>query len=238
MIPKAIPLRNEQLFRLAMCHRSAVEDSVNDSYERLEFFGDSVLGLIVAQYLYEHHPDWDQGMMSKARSSVVQEGPLAEAALKLGLDSYIEIGPGEESIGGRTRPSVLCDVLEAVIGAIYIESGLEKARWFVLEQLHANLMQISAGDVSPHDHKSRLQEVAQALWRRTPTYKVLRESGSSHDRRFAVQVLFDNEVMGEGSGRSKKEAEQSAARDALEVIDRARRAREMAQLGQIETQEI
>lgn len=228
MIPHGVPLKSRDLFRLAMRHRSAAENSVADSYERLEFFGDSVLGLIVAQYLYEHHPDWDQGMMSKARSSVVQEGPLAETALRIGLDKYLELSQSEETTGGRTRPSVLCDIFEAVVGAIYIESGMEKARWFVLEQLHPYLMQISAGDVSPNDHKSRLQEVAQALWRKTPNYRVARESGSSHDRRFTVQVLFDNEVMGEGTGRSKKEAEQSAARDALEVIQRAQRARELA----------
>lgn len=226
MIPKSIPLKDERLFRIAMRHRSATEDALNDSYERLEFFGDSVLGLIIAQYLYDHHPDWDQGMMSKARSSVVQEGPLAETALRLGLQHELELSPGEEATGGRNRPSILCDIFEAVVGSIYIESGMEKARWFVLEQLHPYLMQISAGDVSPNDHKSRLQEVAQALWRKTPNYRVTRESGLSHDRRFTVQVLFDNEVMGEGSGRSKKEAEQSAAHDALEIIERARRARE------------
>ena len=228
MIPHSVPLKNEETFRRAMRHRSATEDAVSDSYERLEFFGDSVLGLIIAQYLFDHHPDWDQGMMSKARSSVVQEGPLAETALRMGLDQYLELSAGEESTGGRTRPSVLCDIFEAVIGAIYIESGLEKARWFVLEQLHPYLMLISEGDVSPNDHKSRLQEVAQALWRRTPIYRIAKESGVSHDRRFTVQVLFDNEIMGEGSGRSKKEAEQSAARDALEVIDRAQRARQFA----------
>ncbi|MBS1723342.1 MAG: ribonuclease III [Armatimonadetes bacterium] len=227
MIPISIPLKNEELFKLAMRHRSATEDSLRDSYERLEFFGDSVLGLVIAEYLYSHHADWDQGMMSKARSSVVQEGPLAETAQKLGLDSCLEISSSEEATGGRSRPSILCDIFEAVVGAIYIESGLEKARWFVLEQLHPYLMQISAGDVSPNDHKSRLQEVAQALWRRTPTYRVARESGMSHERRFTVQVVFDNEVMGEGSGRSKKEAEQSAAKDALDVIERAQRARQM-----------
>ncbi len=227
MIPKDIPLKSEELFELAMCHRSAVQDQVRDSYERMEFYGDAVLGLIVAQYLYEHHPDWDQGMMSKARSSVVQEGPLAETALKLGLDKLVKLSAGEEATGGRTRPGVLCDIFEAVIGAIYIESGLEKARWFVLEQLHPFLMRVSTGDINPNDFKSRLQELAQAIWRKTPDYRVRRESGAEHDRRFSVQVLFDNEVMGEGAGRSKKEAEQEAAKDALEVIERARRAKEL-----------
>lgn len=227
MIPKPIPLRDETLFQRAMTHRSAAQNSVEDSYERLEFYGDAVLSLVVAQYLYENHPDWDQGMMSKARSSVVQEAPLADRAKRLGLDQHLNLGPGEETSGGRDRPSILCDIFEAVIGAVYIESGLEKARWFILEQLNENLMEISAGDVSPHDHKSRLQEVAQALWRQTPTYRVSKEDGTDHEKRFTVTVLFENEVMGEGQGRSKKEAEQLAAKDALEVIERAQRSRKV-----------
>jgi ribonuclease III len=166
-------------------------------------------------------------MMSKARSSVVQEGPLAETAVRLGLDERLILTPSEEQAGGRRRPSVLCDIFEAVVGAIYIESGLEKARWFVLEQLHPYLMQVSGGDVSPNDHKSRLQEVAQAEWRATPQYRVMRETGHSHEPRFLVEVLLDNEILGEGTGRTKKEAEQSAAKDALEAIDRAKRARSM-----------
>jgi ribonuclease-3 len=199
-----------------------------DSYERLEFFGDSVLGLIIAQYLYEHHPDWDQGMLSKAKSSVVQEGPLAETALRLGLDTCILLSASEESTGGRTRPSILADVLEAVIGGIYLESGLEVARWFVLEQLSPYLHRISSGDVSPNDFKSKLQEVAQSIWRKTPQYRIAAEGGFAHDKRFHVQVLFDDEVMGDGHGRSKKEAEQAAAQDALQLIHRARQARELA----------
>jgi ribonuclease-3 len=206
-----------------MRHRSATP-RVQDSYERLEFFGDSVLGLIVAQYLYEQHPQWDQGMLSKAKSSVVQEGPLAETALKLGLDQFLELSSSEESTDGRRRPSILADVLEAIIGAIYLESGLETARWFVLEQLNPFLLMISTGDVNPNDYKSKLQEVAQSIWRKTPLYRVAGESGVAHNRRFMVEVLFDNEVMGIGEGRSKKEGEQAAAQDALAIIERAQQA--------------
>ncbi len=226
MIPKPIPLRNEELFRLALRHRSAAANPVADSYERLEFFGDSVLGLVIAQYLYEHHPTWDQGMLSKAKSSVVQEAPLAEVAKRLGLDQFIEVSASEAATDGRNRPSILADVLEAIIGGIYLESGLEVARWFVLEQLHPYLMLISGGDVSPNDHKSKLQEVAQSFWRQSPIYRVVRETGVAHEKRFHVQVIFENEPIGEGQGRSKKEAEQDAARDALGVIDRFRRAKE------------
>lgn len=228
MIPAAIPLRDGRLFQMAMCHRSGAADSVKDSYERLEFFGDSVLGMIIAQYLYEHHPTWDQGMLSKARSSVVQEGPLAETALRLKLDEHLILSPGEESAGGRKRDSILADVFEAVVGGIYLESGLETTRWFVLEQLDRYLKIVSGGDVNPNDYKSKLQETAQLLWRRTPVYKIVMEAGMAHNRKFKVQVLFDSEVMGEGEGRSKKEAEQSAAQDALELIERDQRARAMA----------
>ncbi len=221
MIPKAVPLRNEALFKLAMRHRSATK-TVEESYERLEFFGDSVLGMIIAQYLYEHHPDWDQGLLSKAKSSIVQEAPLAQVAARLGFDQYIELSASEEATGGKTRPSVLADVLEAVIGAVYLENGLEVARWFVLEQMHEAIMRIRGGDVNPDDFKSKLQEQAQAIWRTQPNYRVIQESGFSHDKRFTVQALIYDEVIGEGTGRSKKEAEQSAAQDALVVIERHR----------------
>lgn len=226
-IPSTIPLHDEVLFGIAMRHSSAAVANKNESYERLEFFGDSVLGVIVAQYLFEQHPDWDQGMLSKAKSSVVQEGPLAETSRRIGLDAHMEMGASEEATGGRERPSILADVFEAVIGAIYLERGLEAARWFVLEQLDPYLQLVSTGDVNPNDYKSKLQEAAQATWRKTPLYRIVRESGMAHARRFQVQVLFDDEVMGEGSGRSKKEAEQAAAQDALALIERARRAREV-----------
>lgn len=226
MIPKAIPLKSHQQFQLALTHRSAaVDDPVRHSYERLEFFGDSVLGLVIAQYLYEQHPDWDQGMLSKAKSYVVQEAPLAERASILGLSEYLVLSPNEEITGGRNRPSILADVFEALIGAIYLESGLEQARWFVLEQLRGFLDEISGGDVNPNDYKSRLQEIAQSIWRKTPNYRIKSEVGNQHERRFVVQVIFDSEVMGEGAGRSKKEAEQAAAKDALELIERARKRR-------------
>ncbi|MBN8690226.1 MAG: ribonuclease III [Armatimonadetes bacterium] len=220
-IPKGIPLKSEELFKLAMTHRSAATDSVAESYERLEFFGDSVLGLIIAHYLYEHHPSWDQGMLSKAKSYVVQEAPLAETATKLGLGEFLILSASEEFTGGRQRPSILADVFEALIGGIFLESGLEKARWFVLEQLHPFLETISGGDVNPTDFKSRLQEIVQSRWRTMPYYRLTDDSGSSHERRFAVSVIVDNEVLGIGIGRSKKEAEQSAAKDAIELIERA-----------------
>ena len=219
-VPRGIPLRDEGAFAMAMRHTSAAPNKVTDSYERLEFFGDSVLGLVVAQYLYERFPHWDQGMMSKAKSSVVQEAPLAEIALKLGFQDYLELSPGEEVTGGRQRASILADVVEAVFGAIYLESGLEVARWFILEQLDPYLSRVSGGDVNPDDFKSKLQEIAQGLWRKSPQYRVARETGTAHERRFVVEVVFDDQVIGEGIGRNKKEAEQAAAAEAIAVIKR------------------
>jgi ribonuclease III len=219
LIPKGIPLKSETLFKLAMTHTSAANNTVLESYERIEFYGDSVLGLVVAQYLYEHHPTWDQGMLSKAKSYVVQEAPLAQRAIVLGLGDHMILSANEEATGGRQRPSILADMFEALIGAIYIESGMEAARWFVLEQLHEYLDQIRHGDVNPSDYKSRLQELAQSIWRQTPQYRIVKETGHSHERKFWIQVLFEREVMGEGCGRSKKEAEQLAAKDALQLIE-------------------
>lgn len=203
-----------------MRHRSASGDSVINSYERLEFFGDSVLGLIIAEYLFEHFPNWDQGMLSKAKATIVQEAPLAEAALMLGLDRFMEVAPSERLPDARIRPSLLADAFEAVVGAIFIEQGMAITRWFVLERLHPYLEQVSRGEIGVGDYKSKLQEVAQARWRKTPTYRISCERGYAHDKTFLIEVLLDNEVMGAGQGRSKKEAEQSAAKDALELISR------------------
>lgn len=218
-----VPIKNEALLRQALRHRSAT-DSVCDSYERLEFFGDSVLGMIIAQYLYEQHPDWDQGTLSKAKATVVQEAPLAQAAKRLQLEKYIEVSPAEGP-WGKERPSILSDVFEALVGALYIDQGLAATRWFVLEHLHDVLEQVARGDIATTDYKSRLQEITQARWKTTPVYQLVREDGEAHEKWFEVVVMVENEVMGSGKGRSKKEAEQLAAREALELIARAEAVR-------------
>lgn len=224
MKPSEIPIQNEQLLRLAFRHRSAAGDNVQDSYERLEFFGDSVLGLVIAEYLYGRFPYWDQGKLSKAKATLVQEAPLAEAAERLGFDRYIEMSVNEEDRGTQ-RPSILADVFEAVVGAIYLDQGLDRARWFILESLQDALERVARGEIAADDYKSRLQEVAQARWKSTPSYRLLSGEGPSHDRVFVVEVLLGEEVMGTGTGRNKKEAEQEAARAALELIERAEACR-------------
>ncbi len=215
-----VPLQSETLIKLALRHRSASDNPIEDSYERLEFFGDSVLGMIIAQYLYEHFPEWDQGVLSKAKATIVQEQPLADAALRLGLDRHIELSPQEALAGASLRASILADVFEAIIGAIYLEQGLNIARWFVLENLHPNLSQVTRGEVASGDFKSKLQEIAQARWKSTPTYQVRTERGDAHEKTFEVVVILENETMGVGIGRNKKEAEQMAAREALDLIER------------------
>ena len=176
--------------------------------------------MIIAEYLFEHFPNWDQGTLSKAKATIVQEAPLAEAALRLGLDRFMEVAPSERSADCKIRPSLLADAFEAVVGAIFIEQGMPIARWFVLERLHPYLEQVARGEIGVGDYKSKLQEVAQAKWRKTPLYRISAEQGYAHEKLFAIEVVLDGEVMGTGKGRSKKEAEQSAAKDALELISR------------------
>lgn len=215
-----VPIKDEGLLRMALRHRSATDNPISDSYERLEFFGDSVLGMIIAQYLYEHFPEWDQGVLSKAKATIVQEQPLADAAMRLGLDAHIEVSPQEAAAGAMSRASILADVFEAIIGGLYLEQGLNIARWFVLEHLHPNLNQVSRGEVAAGDFKSKLQEVAQARWKSTPTYQVRSERGEAHEKMFEVAVVLESETMGIGLGRNKKEAEQMAAKEAIDLIER------------------
>lgn len=177
--------------------------------------------MIIAEYLYEHFPNWDQGVLSKAKATIVQELPLAEAALKLRLDEFMEVAPSERLADNQIRPSILADAFEAIVGALYIEQGLAITKWFVLEHLHPYLEQVARGEVGVSDYKSRLQEVAQAKWRKTPLYRIISERGFAHEKTFSIEVILDGEVMGAGCGRSKKEAEQAAAKDALELISRA-----------------
>ncbi len=211
-----------------MRHPSVAGEPVRESYERLEFFGDSILGMVIAEYLFEKFPDWDQGRLSKAKATIVQETPLAETARKLGLERFIQIGNSDPSGNVSIRNSVLADVFEALIAAIYIEQGLAVARWFVLEHLHPYLEQVARGEIATTDYKSRLQEITQAKWRQTPTYRVVSEIGEAHEKTFVVEVLLDDEIMGTGTGKSKKEAEQSAAREAIALIERAQALRTLS----------
>jgi ribonuclease-3 len=186
--------------------------------ERLEFLGDAVLALVVSDLLMRRLPDSAEGDLTRARAALVSEGGLARAAGTLDLGRFLFVGRGEERTGGRARPSILADALEALMGAVYLDGGLEAVAAVV-----ARLFQSELGDVESHarlDYKSRLQERAQALWQSAPVYQVVAESGPDHDKRFEVALSFAGREWARASGRSKKEAEQSAAAVALETIER------------------
>jgi ribonuclease III len=186
--------------------------------ERLEFLGDAVLALVVSDLLMRRLPDSAEGDLTRARAALVSEGGLARAAGALELGRFLFVGRGEERTGGRARPSILADALEALMGAIYLDGGLDAVAAVV-----ARLFQPELTDVESHarlDYKSRLQERSQALWQTAPSYQVVAESGPDHDKRFEVALSFAGREWARASGRSKKEAEQSAAAVALETIER------------------
>jgi ribonuclease-3 len=203
----------------AMAHRSwCAEQDGRISNERLEFLGDAVLGLVVAEFSYRSHPDLSDGQMSKVRASVVNTRVLAEVALGLGIADHLQLGRGEDLSGGRAKESILADALEAVIGAVYLDGGLAEAERLVLGLLRDRIA-VAVGEPGESDHKSRLQEQTVRLGQGVPHYEV-EGSGPDHARRYLATVYVAGQRLGTGEGRSKKDAEQVAARvawDSLEV---------------------
>jgi ribonuclease-3 len=195
----------------AMAHRSwCAEEAGRVSNERLEFLGDAVLGLVVAEFSYRSHPDLSDGQMSKVRASVVNTRVLAEVALGLGVADHLRLGRGEDLSGGRAKESILADALEAVIGAVYLDGGLSEAQRLVLGLLRDRIA-VAVGEPGESDHKSRLQEQTVRLGRGVPHYEV-EGSGPDHARRYLATVYVAGQRLGTGEGRSKKDAEQVAAR--------------------------
>lgn len=202
------------LLSSALVHSSYANENPGASVrhnERLEFLGDTVLDLVVSEWLYMSEPVLSEGEMTQARASVVCEPSLAEAARRIDLAGYLLLGCGER---GRSRPSILADALEALIGAVYLDSGLEAARALVL-RLFAEPLQLvrTGGGVS--DYKSLLQQELQKDGTRNIRYRLAAQTGPAHNRTFVVEVEVDGVVLGSGSGHTKKEAEQSAAKEAL-----------------------
>lgn len=206
-----------ELLQLALTHRSwCAENAGNESNERLEFLGDAVLGLVVTEHLYDRYPDLPEGELAKARAGVVSSIALAEAATELGLGPALRLGRGEHRSGGRAKPSILADALEAVIGAVHLDGGVEASRRLVLGLL-AEQTALSAEGPGGHDHKTRLQELAARQWEELPSYD-LRDEGPDHAKTFYATVSVGGEVRGAGEGRSKKQAEQAAARAAWDNL--------------------
>lgn len=208
------------LLSLALTHRSyAYENGGLPTNERLEFLGDSVLGIVVTETLYRDFPDWSEGQLAKLRAAVVNAQALAEVARGLELGRHLRLGRGEETTGGRDKVSILADTFEAVLGAVYLDSGLERAREVVLRLVGpviARGAELGAG----LDWKTSLQEVAAATGRGVPEYRV-RHEGPDHAREFSAEVVIGDEVIGEGVGRSKKAAEQQAAERAYHRLSEA-----------------
>jgi len=208
---------DRDLLTTALTHSSYANEKHGEaqSYERLEFLGDSILGLVTAEFLYTHEPCLPEGRMTRLRAELVCEVSLHKTALELGLGRYMRLGRGEEHTGGRERPSILADMVEAIIAAMYLDSGMDQARSFILERI---LHDVEFGDSHRSaDYKTQLQELVQRRSNQVITYRLKGESGPDHDKTFLFEVLINGEICGEGSGKTKKEAEQMAARKALEA---------------------
>ncbi len=212
--------RDAALLREALRHSSYANEHRGDesaSNERLEFLGDSVLGFVTAEFLFSRHPDAPEGELTRIRARLVCEESLHEVARRLNLGEYLCLGHGEEAGGGRQRASILADATEAVIAAVYLDGGIEAASALIHRVLLDDVTEVRAAEKRV-DYKTALQELVQRKPGRTITYRLVGESGPDHAKTFTVAVLLGDETAGTGEGRSKKEAEQMAARDALEKL--------------------
>jgi ribonuclease-3 len=199
----------------ALTHRSSCFEGEDTSNERMEFMGDSILGAIVAEHLYQSFTEWSEGELTRAKAALVSSPTLAAAARRLELGELLLLSKGEEQSGGRNRSSILCGAFEAVIAAIYLEAGMEATRSFISCWLAEPMEAVNRGSYT-RDYKTMLQEITQEAYRSLPAYRVIEETGPDHDKTFVVGVTLGGEELGIGRGKSKKEAEQSAARLALE----------------------
>jgi len=211
---------NIELLDYALTHSSYANQfnmSYNHHNERLEFLGDSILSLVVSEYLYKKYKNKHEGKLTRIRASVVCETSLAEVARKIKINEYIRIGKGEELTGGRNKDSLLADACEAVIASIYLDKGYEEVKRFVLNNLKDKIESTIKG-INFNDYKSKLQEYVQRIMTSTIKYNVSNEWGPDHDKTFEVNLYLDNNCYGTGIGKSKKEAEQNAAKEALKAL--------------------
>ena len=212
------------LLRMALTHRSYAyecdDGGTEVSYERLEFLGDALLGLLVSDWLYRDDVAAAEGVLSRRRQSVVRTSSLAEASVRLGLGESIRLGRGEEQTGGREKPSLLADIFEAVLGAIYLDGGIRSARAFVRRELGGGLRNTRGVHWTPDDFKTRLQEAVQARLQQTPRYRIVSTKGPDHALMFVVEVRVGDRVLGQGGGTNRKRAEQEAAGQALAELEK------------------
>ena len=210
-----IKTTNKELYEMAFTHSSFNSDAKthHHDYERLEFMGDSVLGFVVASLIFKYHPEMEEGDMTRAKSTLVQSLSLAKFAKKLGFDEFIRAGHSLRIEEASKNHNILEDIFESVIGAMYIDQGIEFCIDFITDVFKDDVIEYNSDDYK--DYKSLLQEAMQAEYRESVTYKTIDEVGPPHDRTFKVIVTFNDIVLGNGIGKSKKEAEQAAAKDAL-----------------------
>lgn len=212
-----ITFHNENLFIQALTHRSYLNEDKNfkQSNERLEFLGDSVLSLLTSNEIFRRFPELPEGKLTYLRSTLVRTETLAKVARELKFGDLLFLSRGEEKEGGRNNPTLLANTFEAVLGAIYLDQGIDCAQKFLEEHLFGHIGSLTSGK-ERYDYKSLLQEVIQEKKRVTPIYKVVKEEGPDHSKIFTVDVLAENKTLATGQGRSKQDAEQAAAKLALE----------------------
>ena len=210
--------RNIQLLQNALTHSSYANERWHNSLmsnERLEFLGDSILGMVVAKHLYQNFPDRPEGELTRMRADMVCETSLARVADQVGLGKHLLLGHGEEQGGGRERPSILADAVESVIAASFLDGGMEAAEGFIRRFVLCN---VPVTRLQNKDYKTALQELVQQKKNQVLTYKLVGESGPDHDKQFTVEVSLNDKVVGRGTGSSKKRAEQDSARVAIENL--------------------
>ncbi len=214
-----IRFRKIDFLNLAFCHRSYANETLTatDNNEKLEFLGDSVLGVVVSEYLFLNLQDRLEGDLARVKSFVVSEDSLALIAREIKVDNFILIGKGEEFSGGRSKKAILADCLEAIIGAYYLDSGFKPAREFVLRYLVPEINKVLE-DRHKKDYKTLLQEFVQKQFKTYPRYTTVKKTGPDHDRTFWVEVKVNDTLYGPGKGKNKKEAEQDAASVAYKAI--------------------
>ncbi len=211
-----VSFNHPALLEQALVHSSYVNENPGLApvpNERLEFLGDAVLGLVMAQKLYTDFPEATEGELTGRRAALVRRDTLARVARTIHLGDYLYLGKGEESSGGRRKPANLAGALESVIGAYFLDHSLPDARELILRLFDVEILKIARAEIV--DYKSQLQKIIQAREQQVPSYVLVEEAGPPHDRRFTIEARFGQTVLGRGRGKSKKEAESDAARDAL-----------------------
>lgn len=213
--------KDKNLLEIALTHSSFAHESKTEGIknnERLEFLGDAVLELVISSFIFKNFQELPEGELTKLRASVVCEGMLSKKSRLLKIGDYLKLGKGEENTGGRDRDSILADAFEAIIGAIYIDGGIFEAQKFIIGHMKKDIFDMR-NNFKINDCKTYLQEFIQKTSKSPIEYETVSESGPAHDKNFIIQVIHENKILGKGEGKSKKEAEQNAAYNAILKID-------------------